>query len=330
MRPEPTSTPRKGSSDAMAGPELSIVTTVYESRPYLERFLRRCRSVAEELGILSYEIVCVVDGSPDDSLTFLREQLDVYPQLTIIELSRNFGHHNAAWTGLKAARGDLVFLIDCDLEVDPGVLIEFHRELSDGHWDVVYGYQTRRKGRWIERLGGAIFWWLFNLLSDAKVTPNVVTERLLTRAYVQALLEVGDRNLFLAGLMEWVGFRQIGLPVVKRQRAGPQSYGLAKRTRLLVEAVTSFSPRPLYWLFWVGTLLMTASFAYGLALVFRRLIDPESVLSGFTSLATLIAFSAGLTVAGLGLVGIYLAKVYFQTKQRPIAIVRDIYRKEAK
>ena len=221
------------------------------------------------------------------------------PQIVVIELSRNFGHHYAAFAGLQYSRGKWVFLIDCDLEVSPLVLIDFFRLAKRESCDVVYGYQTERKGGWVERTGGRMFWRLFNALSETPVPANVLTERLLSRRYVEALLKLGDRNLFLAGMMCWVGFNQVGQPVTKVQREGRGSYTLGRRIALLVDAVTSFSAIPLRLLFSSGLLITFVSVSCSLYLILNKLLHPEMVLIGFTAVSVLILLSLGIMISSL-------------------------------
>lgn len=189
------------------------------------------------------------------------------PQLIVLDLSRNFGHHHAIQAGLQHARGSLIFLIDCDLEVSPFVLIEFYRKLCESDCDVVFGYQEVRKGGRFEQISGGLFWKGFNFLGDIKIPENIVTERIMTRRYIDALLQMGDRNLFLGGMMSWAGFRQIGLPVVKKQRDGGSTYTLTRRIGLMVNAVSSFSAQPLIWLFNIGIIITLLSFSFAFYLV---------------------------------------------------------------
>lgn len=306
-------------------PEISIVSMVYRSRPYLAEFLAGCLEALREIECRRFEIVLVNDGSPDDSLHYLIERQTDIPQLVLVDLSRNFGHHAAAQAGLAHARGDLVFLIDCDLEVSPAVLPRFYQKLRASGCDVVYGYQNARRGGPLERIAGALFWKGLNLLSDTPIPENVVTERIMTRRFVVNLLQLGDRNLFFGGMMSWTGFDQIGMPVDKGRRRGPSTYTLMKRLGLLVNAVSSFSAKPLYLLFNVGIVITLASLAYAAYLVFRKIAFGDTLI-GFTSLMGLMAMTLGVLTTGLGLLGIYLGKVYTQVQNRPTYIVRDIYR----
>jgi len=191
--------------------------------------------------------------------------------------------------GLQHARGELVFLIDCDLEVSPMTLRAFYQKLNETGCDLVFGYQESRKGGWFEQISGGLFWKGFNLLSETRIPENIVTERLMTRRFVDALLQMGDRNLFLGGMMSWTGFQQIGLSVGKKQREGHSTYTLLKRIQLMVNAVSSFSSQPLVWLFNAGAMITLASFGYVVYLVMRKLVFGDSLL-GFTSMMAFTSF----------------------------------------
>lgn len=306
-------------------PAISIVSTMYRSRLFLESFLAECLQALSEFNCNDFEILLVNDGSPDDSLAYALERKKNIPQLVVVDLSRNFGHHHAMQAGLRHARGDLIFLIDCDLEVPPSVLPEFARKLRESGCDMVYGYQESRKGDWFEQISGGLFWKGFNLLSETKIPENNTTERIMTRRFVEAFLQMGDHNLFLGGMMSWTGFTQIGVPVEKKQRAGQSSYTLLKRIKLMVNAVSSFSSQPLVWLFNAGVFITLSSFALVAYLIIRKLIFGDALL-GFTSLMGFMAISLGILTTAIGLVGIYLGKVFNQVQNRPSYIVKDIYR----
>ena len=179
-------------------PCISIVTTMYRSRPFLERFLAECLQIMAEMECADFEIVLVNDGSPDDSLAYAVARRTDIPQLVVMDLSRNFGHHYAMQAGLRHARGDLIFLIDCDLEISPLTLSEFKKKLDASDSDMVYGYQEARKGGFFEKASGGFFYKAFNFLSDIKIPENIATERIMTRRYVQAILKVGDPTCFWA------------------------------------------------------------------------------------------------------------------------------------
>jgi putative glycosyltransferase len=306
-------------------PGLSIVSTMYRSRPYLEAFLDECIAAAEQAAVAAWEIVLVNDGSPDDALAYALQRRAAEPRIVVVDLSRNFGHHHAMHAGLRHARGELVFLIDCDLEVRPAALSGFLARQRESGADLVFGYQDARKGGWFEQWSGSLFWRGLNAVSEVRIPENMLTERLMTRRFVEALMTLGDYNLFLGGMMSWTGYTQLGIPVAKAQRDGRSTYTLLRRLQLMVTAVSSFSSRPLTWLFNLGLVVTGLSFAYVLYLVFRKIVFDDALI-GFTSLMGLTAMSLGITTTALGLVGIYLGKVFNQVQNRPIYIVRDVHR----
>lgn len=302
--------------------DVSIVTSLFRSASHLEEFHARCTKAASSL-TASYEIVLVNDGSADDSL---RVALDIHkrdPRVRVIDLSRNFGHHKALMTGLARSRGDLVFLIDSDLEEDPGWLSWFRDELSSTGADVIYGVQKTRKGGWFERATGELFFSVFNQALTQPIPANVVTARLMTRRYVQALIAHRDKEVFLAGLWAMTGFDQRPLTVTKESRS-TSTYSPLKRLSVLVNALTSFSNRPLIYIFELGVAVVLLSIAAALVLMYRRVTGRVGV-PGWASIMVSIWFLGGLMIFCIGVIGIYLAKVFTETKDRPYTVVRAEY-----
>lgn len=305
---------------------LSVVTTLYKSRRFLETFLFEILKSIDKLNISDFELVFVNDGSPDDSLEYLLKRKEEVPQITVIDLSRNFGHHYAMQAGLEYAKGNYVFVIDNDLEVSPGFIITCFDTLKNNkEVDVVYGYQKIRKGKIIENLGGKIFWWAINKFSEVKIPKNIVSERLMKRRYVNSLLQLGDANLFFGGMMYWTGYKQIGIPVKKGIREGESTYNTRKRIELMIQAITSFSGKPLEYLFYSGIFITLASLIFVLCLVGMKLFLGDSIQLGWTSLVALNVLILGIVSTFLGLIGIYLFKIFKQVQNRPNFIIREIY-----
>lgn len=313
-------------ADPPGRPRLSIVTMVYKSQPFLEEFLAQASDAARAVVGDDYELVFVIDGSPDDSLSLLRAKQATEPRITVVDLTRNFGHHHAAWCGLHIARGERVFIIDCDLEVPPSILLTFVARFQETGADVVYGFQEKRAGDASRKALGEVFWRVFNFLSPTAVPRNICTERLMSRRYVDALLTMGDRNLFLAGMYFWVGYDQVGVPLQRKPRPGKTGYTFLKRAELMVRAISAFSSWPLQASFWIGLVIALACTVYGSALVVRKLLDPDAVLSGFTTLSLLVSMAAGMIMMSLGVIGLYISRIYNQTQNRPVYLIRSIYR----
>ncbi len=301
---------------------LSVVTTLYRSAPFIREFHRRmsdaCRALTED-----YEILFVNDGSPDESLEVALEVHRGDPRVRVIDFSRNFGHHKAILTGLSFARGDRVFLIDVDLEEQPELLEEFDRRLNETGADVVYGVQETRKGNIFERISGEVFYRVFNYLSNYPVPANIVTARLMSKRYVEALVAHRDREVFLAGIWAATGFQQVPVTIRKGSK-GETTYTFSRKISIMVNSITSFSARPLVMIFYLGfsiSLLAGLAAAY---LVFRRLFL-GTLAQGWPSLMVSIWLLGGLTLLCLGVIGIYLSKVFSETKPWPYTIVRKVY-----
>lgn len=306
--------------------KLSVVSTLYQSKIFLDEFLVEIEKALKEIQINDYELIFVNDGSPDDScqhlITLKKEK---YPKIKIIDLSRNFGHHYAIQAGLIQAKGELIFLIDNDLETLPSVLINFYNEIKKNQdLDVVYGFQKTRKGNVVEKVLGSVFWVLINKLSDTKIPRNILTERLMTKDYVKALLSLNDANLFLGGMMYWVGFNQKGLPIEKSQRKGASTYSLKKRADLMLQAITSFSGRPLVYLFYFGLIVSILSVLFISYLIIQKILYVEEVQLGWTSLVAISVLVLGVISTFLGVIGIYVYKIFKQVQGRPNAIIKKI------
>jgi putative glycosyltransferase len=295
---------------------LSIVTSVYKTAQFLDEFEARAGVAARAYAQDDYEMIFVIDGSPDNARTELRRIQQRNPKVRVVELSRNFGHHPALWCGLERAKGDLIFLIDSDLETAPEILGDLMAALDDN--DAVYAYQPIHRS-WTSRL----FWRMFRTLAEVPIPENMLTERLMRRQYVDALLRMNERALFLGGMMAWIGFRQTAVAVERSRRSGPPSYRWWQRVALAFDALTSFSVAPLKALFAAGAALAAGSLLVGAVLIAVKLADPAYIVPGFTALAVLLLFSVGSILGAIGLVGLYLGKVFLQTKARPLYIVRE-------
>lgn len=303
--------------------KLSVVTTLYQSAVYIEEFCRRISLVADELAGDSYEIILVNDGSPDHSLDVAVGLAAQDKRLVVVDLSRNFGHHQAMMTGLSYARGERVFLIDSDLEEEPEWLRGFYDELVFSQADVVYGVQAHRKGGFFERVTGSMFYRIFRTLTGVAQPDNIVTARLMSLRYVSALLMHKEREINIGGLWITTGFRQCAVSVVKHQ-SSPTTYSISRKISHLVNAVTSFSSRPLVFTFYCGFFISIAALIYIATLAFRYWFV-SAPPGGYTSIIASIWLSAGLIILFIGIQGIYIAKIFSEIKQRPIAIVRHVY-----
>jgi len=305
--------------------KLSIVATLYRSAPYITEFYQRASAAAKQLVGEDYEIVLVNDGSPDNSLDLAVQLTENDSHVVVVDLSRNFGHHKAMMAGLEQSRGERIFLIDSDLEEEPEWLISFSEQMAAEKSDVVYGVQKERKGGWFERWSGSVFYTIFNWLSHIEHPRNIVTARLMTRRYVNALLSHKEREMVISCLWVITGFKQCS-QTVKKHMSSSTTYGLFKKLDHLVNAVTSFSAAPLMMIFYFGVFVFCGASLFATNLIVNRLFLSQPV-DGWTSIMVSIWVLGGLVISFIGIIGIYLAKIFSETKQRPYVIVRDIYGK---
>lgn len=305
--------------------KLSIVTTLYQSAEYVEEFYNRATDIAKKVAEDNYEIIMVNDGSPDDSLDLAVQISAKDNHLSVVDLSRNFGHHKAMMTALSFADGDLIYLLDSDLEEDPKWLELFQKQLTSHNCDVVYGVQKARKGGVFERYSGKLFYSLLRRITGLTLPSNIVTARLMTRRYVDALLAHREREVFMAGLWHITGYNQLHC-LIDKKSSSATTYNIRRKLSVLVNSVTSFSNKPLISIFYIGIFIASLASAYIIYLIANRLFLSVP-LSGWTSVMASIWLLGGIIITFIGIIGIYLSKVFSETKQRPYTIIRQVYGK---
>ena len=304
--------------------KLSIVATLYQSAPYIAEFHQRASAVAKQLVGQDYEIVLVNDGSPDNRLDIAVKLTENDPHVIVIDLSRNFGHHKAMMTGLAHAKGERIFLIDSDLEEEPEWLLSFTKQMDDQASDVIFGIQSKRKGGVIENITGSFFYRVFRILTGLAQPNNIVTARLMSRRYLDALLLHKERELNIGGLWIITGFQQCS-QIIQKHSTSPTTYSLSQKFRHLINAVTSFSSLPLVFTFYSGFFISISALGYIVYLTIRYLFI-ASPPDGYTSIIASIWLFSGLIIFFLGVQGVYISKIFSEVKQRPYTIVSQIYK----
>ncbi len=303
--------------------KISVVATLYRSADYIQTFHSRVtETLQKQTG--DYEIILVNDGSPDNSLDIAKALAQTDTHVMVVDLSKNFGHHKAMMTGLSYASGERIFLIDSDLEEEPEWLVPFTQTMEETGCDVVYGVQKMRKGGLFERLSGAIFWKLFRFLSRIDFPENPTTARLMTKRFVNALLQFHEREIFIHGLWHITGFDQRPYTVTKHS-SSETTYSLSRKLSLLTNSIVSFSNAPLIMIFECGLIIFVLSTGISLWLFLRWLFN-DSPVAGWASVMLSVWLLGGLIISFIGIVGIYLSKIYSETKQRPLTIVRDVFK----
>ena len=306
--------------------QLSVVTTLFCSERYIVEFYERIMAEIPKLDAVGtdYEIVMVDDGSPDSSLSIAIELSENNPKVKVVELSKNHGHHRAMMIGLEHSSSDHVFLIDCDLEDPPENLSIFWKLMHKGDdVDLIYGVQEEKEAGGLRKLLSQSFYKIFNALSSVKIPETELVSRLMKRNYVNTLLEYRERELFIPGIWADAGFRRKEV-LTQKKHNGNSTYTIAKRVTMAVDAVTAFSTKPLLYVFYLGFLVSMASLAFASYLVVNKLFF-GTVVNGWTSILVSLYLIGGLIIFSIGLVGLYLSRIFSEVKQRPLSIVRKIH-----
>jgi dolichol-phosphate mannosyltransferase len=300
---------------------LTVVAPLYNERETVEEFHRRLTAALEPLG--AYEIVLVDDGSTDTSWETMYGIAAVDDRVRLLRLSRNFGHQIALTAGLDAARGDAVVLIDGDLQDPPELIPELVARWHEGY-DVVYAVREQREGESRLRLWAiSAYYTLFRRMAATDIPANTGDFRLLSRRAVDALARMPERARYLRGMTSWIGFRQTGVPYRRDARyAGTSKYPFGMLWRLASDGITSFSVAPIRLVTRIGAVMLV--FCVGvLAWTLYVRFFTDNAPQGWTSLLAVVLLLGGMQMLGIGIVGQYIARIFEETKQRPLYFVSE-------
>jgi glycosyltransferase involved in cell wall biosynthesis len=319
-----------GVTDPIAGkdqplPLLSLVVPCFNEQEVLPGFFARVIDELERIDAIDFEIVCVNDGSRDATLAILLGACRADARIRVIDLSRNFGKEAALSAAISEARGDVIVPIDADLQDPPEVIAEMVEKWREGY-DVVLAKRTDRSADTrLKRWTASAFYQLHNKLSDVSIPENAGDFRLISREVADALAKLPERHRFMKGLFAWVGFRTAEIQYRREPRAaGKSKFSFWKLWNFALEGVTSFSTLPMRVWTYIGAVVAVCAIIRAIMLVIRTLIWGVDV-PGYASLATAVLLLGGIQLIGLGILGEYVGRIYFEVKQRPIYIVRGRY-----
>lgn len=333
--------PRKASVSGRtkARPRLSLVFPIYNESQVIPHLLKRVDMVvaelsegatiegtSEKLPPLSMEVICVNDGSRDDSITQLITATETRSYLRVIDFSRNFGHQAAVTAGMHHATGDAVALLDADLQDPPELLAKMI-----GRWfagaDVVYAVRTKREGESaFKKWTASQFYSLLRKMTSVDIPADTGDFRLMDRRVVDALNQMNESHRFLRGMSAWVGFKQEPIYYERPARAaGETKYPLKKMLRFAMDALTSFSDAPLKLATNIGIITALFALLYGGITVIRYFTNHGEWQAGWASIIALLTFLSGIQLITLGLVGEYIGRIYDEVKRRPLYLVSEIH-----
>ena len=304
-------------------PDLSVIIPVYNERDVLPQCLQRVQRILAPLGLVA-ELLFVDDGSRDGSAEWLIEQAAGIDGCRVIRLSRNFGKEAAMTAGFAMARGDAVVLLDADLQDPPELIPDMIAQWRGGVDVVLMQRRTRRGESLFKRFTSRLFYRLMSYSSSLEIPLDVGDFRLMSRRAVDALNRLPERNRYMKGLFAWVGMPTVVLQYDRAPRAaGASKWNYFELLRLAIEAITSFSTRPLKLAILLGLVAAMCGGAFGLWIVFKALVFGDPV-QGYPSLIAIITFLGGAQLITVGIVGEYVGKTYIESKQRPVYLVRDV------
>ncbi|HIF50422.1 MAG TPA: glycosyltransferase [Thiotrichaceae bacterium] len=301
---------------------LSIVSPAYNESANLDEFYSRVISATKDLN-LEVEIVYVNDGSQDNTIDVMLNQRKNDKRISIIDLSRNFGKEIALTAGLDHASGDAIVIIDADLQDPPELINEFVKHWRAGY-DVVSAKRSKREGEsHLKKLTSYVYYRLLFLLSDINIPKDTGDFRLLDRKALEALLKLREKHRYMKGLFAWVGFKQLEIEYERDARfKGKTKWNYFSLLNLAFDGLTSFSVLPLRMASIVGVFSAMIAFLYGAFITVKTVFFGDPV-AGYSSLVVIITFIGGIQLLALGIIGEYLGRIFNETKNRPLYIVKN-------
>ena len=302
----------------------SIVVPVYNEEQSMAELVRRLREIMDKLDGPS-EAVLDDDGSKDSSYGLMLDAQATDPRFKVIQLSRNFGHQLAITAGMDHASGQAVVVMDADLQDPPDVILEMAAKWQEGY-EVVYAVRQRRDGETkFKTVTATTFYGLLRRLASIEQTVDVGDFRLVDRKALDAFLQMREHNRYVRGMFSWIGFRQAAVPYDREPRhAGSSKYPLHKMIKFAADALLGFSTVPLQFALAGGFIIAVLAVAYGLVAIALKLAGLPYV-PGYASLLVTIAFLSGVQLMVMGMVGQYVARVYDETRARPLYLVREAH-----
>ncbi|MFP3666013.1 glycosyltransferase family 2 protein [Priestia sp. SIMBA_032] len=307
----------------------SIVVPVYNEEEVIHETYRRLTEVMRSTKE-AYELLFVNDGSRDRTAEIIKAYSGQDPDVVLLDFARNFGHQIAITAGMDHARGEAVVVIDADLQDPPELILEMIEKWKQG-FDVVYAKRTKRKGEtYFKKQTAAMFYRFLRAMTDIDIPLDTGDFRLLDRKVCNQMNSIQEKNRFVRGLVSWVGFKQIAVEYERDERlAGESKYPLKKMLKLSMDGITSFSYKPLKLASYAGVTLSGIGFIYLLVVLYLKLFT-DSTITGWSSLIVIQLFFSGIILIILGMIGEYIGRIYDETKNRPLYIIREKYQLETR
>ncbi|MCB9201806.1 MAG: glycosyltransferase family 2 protein [Flavobacteriales bacterium] len=301
---------------------ISIVSPVYKAEKIVDKLVFEIEKTMNEMN-QDYEIILVDDRSPDGSWNKMKSLSEKNHNIKSVRLSRNFGQHPAIMAGLSQAQGEWIVVMDCDLQDQPKEIKKLYTKAQEG-FEVVLARRKNRQDSFFKKLGSKTFSLVYTFFTDTKYDNEIANFGIYHKKAIQAVLEIKDSIKFFPLFVNLVGFNQSSIPVEHAERdSGASSYTLSKLLSLAFNNIISFSNKPLKLMVKFGMIISTLSILFGIYNLYLFYINQIKV-AGYSSIITSIWFLSGIIISSLGIVGIYIGKIFDQTKERPIFIIDKI------
>jgi glycosyltransferase involved in cell wall biosynthesis len=305
--------------------KISLVCPFYNEENVIDSFYYSLSDVLSKIHNITFEVICIDDGSSDQTIEKLKKIQQKNNAYKIIELSRNFGKEAAITAGLDFATGDAVIPIDSDLQDPPALIPEMIEKWLEGAEVVLAKRVNRDSDSLLKRQTAKIFYKIFNHISTIQLIDNVGDYRLLDKVVVNAIKKLDERNRFMKGIFSWVGFKTEIIQYTRPKRLdGNSKFTPIKLWSLALDGITSFSTVPLKIWLYIGSSISLISFIYGSYIIYLTIVNKVSV-PGYASILVSILFLGGLQLTGIGILGEYISRMFVETKKRPIYIIRCSY-----
>lgn len=303
---------------------VSYIFPIYNESGNISLLYKTMDTLLAKNNRYDYELIFINDGSRDNSLELLSNLQKKDDRITVIDLSRNFGHQIAVTAGLEHASGDAIIIMDSDMQDPPSVSFELISKWEEGY-DVVYAQRSSRKDTWFKKFTADMFYRILQKLADIDIPRNTGDFRLIDRKVVNELIKFKEHNRFLRGLVSYIGFKQIAVQFDRDERhAGVTGYPFKKMIKFAADGILGFSTYPLRLIRNIGYFIATVSALGALYALLVRLLSPESVVPGWTFIVISVLFIGGVQIIMLGVLGSYIGRIFTEVRDRPLYSIRTI------
>ena len=305
--------------------KISIIAPFFNEEESLPIFLEEVLNIVEELGEYNFEIIFIDDGSTDNSLVFLKEKAKENKNIIVLELSRNFGKEAALTAGIDIANGSAIIPIDVDLQDPPNLINKMIKKWKSGSDVVLAKRENRLNENFLKRISASFFYKIYSFFVGNSKISNVGDFRLIDKRVVDNIKNLKEKNRYMKGLLSWPGFSSAEISYTRNKRkAGKSKFTFLKLLNLGFEGVTSFSVLPLKFFTFIGFVGIIFSFFFAIIILFQKIFY-ENFIEGYAFLILLILFFGSFQLLGIGILGEYIGKIYIETKNRPIYIIKNRY-----